>query len=88
MQKIILLKNLQIYNIITDVKRLNPTNRITRVKTLAFADLLFANASYCSVFPFPFKAFALWGPQKLCRLNFVARFYECGRGGIKCRPTI
>ena len=37
---------------------------INSVKTLAFADLLMQILAYCSVFPFPFKAFALWGPQE------------------------
>ena len=37
---------------------------INSVKALAFADLLMQILAYCSVFPFPFKAFALWGPQE------------------------
>ncbi len=37
---------------------------ISSVKTLAFADLLMQILAYCLVFPFPFKAFALWGPQE------------------------
>ena len=37
---------------------------INSVKTLAFADLLMQILAYCSVFPFPFKTFVLWGPQE------------------------
>ena len=75
---------LKIYNTITGVKGLNLANRITRVKTLAFADLLMQILALCSFFPFPFKAYALWGPQKLCRLNFAVSFNECDRGGVEC----
>ena len=53
------------YSAITDVKRLNSTNRITSVKTLALADLLFANTSLLLGFSFPLQSIRFVGSPKI-----------------------
>ena len=47
----------------TFLKIFSCQDTINSVKTHAFADLLMQMLAYCSVFPFPFKTFVLWGPQ-------------------------